>query len=182
MQQLGRYSGSEQWRRALDVATELKATAEALNNLGVLAGRQGDRTRTISFLEQAAATYRELGARMDLAWTLQEVGNALATETDLEKLLDLVVRRLRELVGARVVALALPSGTNDLRFAAVAGAGDLLGTTIAFVMRVRVDCKKAIESDTSRPAGSNRRRIRTTAKQLRVPTRKGKAVPSRKRF
>src|SRR6185436_3003233 len=27
---LGRYSGSEQWRRALDVATELKATADAL--------------------------------------------------------------------------------------------------------------------------------------------------------
>ena len=31
MQQLGRYSGSEQWRKALDVATELKATADALN-------------------------------------------------------------------------------------------------------------------------------------------------------
>jgi len=47
-------------------------------------------------------------------------------------LLDLVVRRLRELVGARVVALALPSGSEDLRFAAVAGIGveDLLGTTI----------------------------------------------------
>ena len=54
--------------------------------------------------------------------SLQEVGNALATETDLEKLLDLVVRRLRELLGARVVALALPSGGDDLRFAAVAGA------------------------------------------------------------
>ena len=44
--------------------------------------------------------------------SLQEVGNALATETDLEKLLDLVVRRLRELLEARVVALALPVG-ND---------------------------------------------------------------------
>lgn len=31
MQQLGRYSGSEQWRKALDVATELKATADALD-------------------------------------------------------------------------------------------------------------------------------------------------------
>jgi len=28
---LGRYSGSEQWRRALDVATELRATADALS-------------------------------------------------------------------------------------------------------------------------------------------------------
>ncbi len=63
--------------------------------------------------------------------SLQEVGNALATETDLEKLLDLVVRRLRELLGARVVALALPSGGDALRFAAVAGAEGLLGTTIS---------------------------------------------------
>jgi signal transduction histidine kinase len=64
--------------------------------------------------------------------SLEEVGNALATETNLDRLLDLVVRRLRELVGARVVALALPSGSEDLRFAAVAGIGveDLLGTTI----------------------------------------------------
>jgi signal transduction histidine kinase len=63
--------------------------------------------------------------------SLQEVGNALATETDLEKLLDLIVRRLRELLGARVVALALPSGSSDLRFAAVAGAEGLLGTTVS---------------------------------------------------
>jgi signal transduction histidine kinase len=63
--------------------------------------------------------------------SLQEVGNALATETDLEKLLDLIVRRLRELLGARVVALALPSGADALRFAAVAGAEDLLGTSIS---------------------------------------------------
>jgi signal transduction histidine kinase len=63
--------------------------------------------------------------------SLQEVGNALANETDLEKLLDLIVRRLRELLDARVVALALPSGSDDLRFAAVAGADDLLGATIS---------------------------------------------------
>jgi signal transduction histidine kinase len=65
--------------------------------------------------------------------SLQEIGNALATETDLEKLLDLVVRRLRELLEARVVALALPSGSDELRFAAVAGvhAEELVGTTIS---------------------------------------------------
>src|SRR5215469_7144532 len=51
--------------------------------------------------------------------SLNEVGNALATETDLDKLLDLIVRRLRELLDARVVALALPSGSDELRFAAV---------------------------------------------------------------
>jgi signal transduction histidine kinase len=63
--------------------------------------------------------------------SLNEVGNALATETDLDRLLDLVVRRLRELLGARVVALALPSGGDELRFAAVSGAEELLGTTIS---------------------------------------------------
>jgi len=63
--------------------------------------------------------------------SLNEVGNALATETDLDKLLDLIVRRLRELLDARVVALALPSGSEELRFAAVAGADDLLGTRIS---------------------------------------------------
>jgi len=65
--------------------------------------------------------------------SLNEVGNALATETDLDKLLDLVVRRLRELLEARVVALALPSGAEELRFAAAAGEGaeDVLGTTVS---------------------------------------------------
>jgi signal transduction histidine kinase len=63
--------------------------------------------------------------------SLNEVGNALATETDIEKLLDLIVRRLRELLEARVVALALPTGGDELRFAAVAGAEGLLGTTIS---------------------------------------------------
>jgi two-component system, NarL family, sensor histidine kinase DevS len=63
--------------------------------------------------------------------SLNEVGNALATETDLDRLLDLVVRRLRELIGARVVAVALPSGVDELRLAAVAGeaAEELLGET-----------------------------------------------------
>src|SRR6266550_1647849 len=65
--------------------------------------------------------------------SLNEVGNALATETDLDRLLDLVVRRLRELLEARIVALALPIGGDELRFAAVAGAGaeNLLGTSIS---------------------------------------------------
>ncbi len=63
--------------------------------------------------------------------SLNEVGNALVIETDLEKLLDLIVRRLRELLDARVVALALPSGSDELRFAAVAGAEELLGTTVS---------------------------------------------------
>jgi signal transduction histidine kinase len=55
--------------------------------------------------------------------SLNEVGNALATETDLDRLLDLVARRLRELLGARLVTVLLPAGAHELRFAAVAGKG-----------------------------------------------------------
>ena len=53
--------------------------------------------------------------------SLNEVGNALATETDLDLLLDLVARRLRELLDARLVTVLLPLGADELRFAAVAG-------------------------------------------------------------
>jgi two-component system, NarL family, sensor histidine kinase DevS len=71
----------------------------------------------------------EWSARLE---SLNEVGNALATETDLDTLLDLIARRLREMLGARFVSVFLPSGTGELRFAAVAGEGGegLVGTTI----------------------------------------------------
>ena len=64
--------------------------------------------------------------------SLNEVGNALATETDLGGLLDLIARRLRELLDARFVAVMLPAGDADLRFAAVAGegGGEFLGRTL----------------------------------------------------
>ena len=60
--------------------------------------------------------------------SLNEVGNALATEIELGRLLDLVVRRLRELVQARIVLIALPSG-ETLRIAAADGEGaaDMVG-------------------------------------------------------
>ena len=64
--------------------------------------------------------------------SLNEIGNALATETDLERLLDLVARRLRELLDARLVTVLLPAGADELRFVAVAGEGgaDLIGQTM----------------------------------------------------
>jgi signal transduction histidine kinase len=63
--------------------------------------------------------------------SLNEVGNALATETDLEPLLDLVARRLLELLNARLVTVLLPAGPTELRFVAVAGEGgaELIGQT-----------------------------------------------------
>jgi signal transduction histidine kinase len=92
----------------------------------LLAGQAAVAIENARLYEASARWSRQLQS-------LEEVGNALATETDLDRLLDLVVRRLQELVGARVVALALPSGNEELRFAAVAGevAEDLLGETFS---------------------------------------------------
>jgi len=53
--------------------------------------------------------------------SLQEIGTALAGELDLPPLLQLVTERLRDLVDARVVAVALPITGGDLRIEAVAG-------------------------------------------------------------
>jgi signal transduction histidine kinase len=52
--------------------------------------------------------------------SLNEIGNALASEIELEPLLGLVARRLQELVGARLVLIALPNG-ETLRVAAAEG-------------------------------------------------------------
>jgi signal transduction histidine kinase len=52
--------------------------------------------------------------------SLNEVGNALASEIELEPLLALVARRLRELVDARLVLIGLPDG-DTIRVAAAEG-------------------------------------------------------------
>jgi signal transduction histidine kinase len=54
--------------------------------------------------------------------SLNEIGAALVGELELDPLLDLVTRRLRELIDARVVAIALPAG-EELRIAAADGDG-----------------------------------------------------------
>jgi signal transduction histidine kinase len=65
--------------------------------------------------------------------SLNEVGNALATETDLAVLLDLVARRLHDLLDARLVLVLLPQGRDELRIAAAAGPGtdELVGEALA---------------------------------------------------
>ncbi len=56
--------------------------------------------------------------------SLGDIGDALAGEIELEPLLALVARRLRELVTARLVVIALPEGGRDrLRIAAADGEG-----------------------------------------------------------
>ena len=60
---------------------------------------------------------------------LNEVGNALVTEIDLPRLLELIVRRLRELIGARLIAIAVPraDGTLVIEAADGEGAQEILG-------------------------------------------------------
>ncbi len=64
--------------------------------------------------------------------SLHEVGNALATETDLDRLLDLVARRLQELLGARLVTVLLPTDNDKLVIAVAVGEGgaELVGETL----------------------------------------------------
>ena len=65
--------------------------------------------------------------------SLSEVGNALGEEIELPKLLDLVARRLRGLVDARVVAIALPA-EGGLRIEAADGgdAEQFLGRRVSY--------------------------------------------------
>jgi two-component system, NarL family, sensor histidine kinase DevS len=58
---------------------------------------------------------------------LSEIGAALASEVEPERLLDLVARRMQELVGARLVLIALPDGSGELAVAAAAGRDDVIG-------------------------------------------------------
>ena len=53
--------------------------------------------------------------------SLNEIGNALASQVELEPLLAIVAARLRELVRARLVLIALPDTADALRVAAAEG-------------------------------------------------------------
>jgi signal transduction histidine kinase len=68
---------------------------------------------------------------------MQEISEALVGELDLPKLLQLVVERMRELIDARVVAIALPVA-DGLRLEAIAGDGadTLLHTVIAQTSKI----------------------------------------------
>jgi two-component system, NarL family, sensor histidine kinase DevS len=63
--------------------------------------------------------------------SLNEIGNALARETDVDRLLDLVAQRLQVLLEARIVTVLLPAGEHELRIVAAAGEGaaEIVGST-----------------------------------------------------
>jgi signal transduction histidine kinase len=65
--------------------------------------------------------------------SLIEVSGALSRETDVDLMLEIVARRLQELLDARVVVVALPAGTDLLRIVTAAGEGEdeLTGTTFS---------------------------------------------------
>ena len=64
--------------------------------------------------------------------SLNEIGNALTSEVELEPLLALVARNLRELVDARLVLIVLPESEDTLRVAAADGANadDVIATRL----------------------------------------------------
>ena len=69
--------------------------------------------------------------------SLNEIGGALVSQLELEPLLDLIATRLRELIGARLVAIALPAG-EGLRIAAADGEG---ASDLAAVSHLERDSK-----------------------------------------
>ena len=90
-------------------------TGEDEDLLTLLAAQAAVAVENARLYESATAWSQQLES-------LNEVGAALVGELELEPLLDLIAGRLRELIGARLVAIALPSG-NGLRIAAADGAG-----------------------------------------------------------
>jgi signal transduction histidine kinase len=82
----------------------------------LLAGQAAVAIENARLYEAATTWSRQLES-------LNEVGNALATETDLDNLLDLIARRLRELLEARNVVVLLPDAPDNLKVAAAAGEG-----------------------------------------------------------
>jgi signal transduction histidine kinase len=86
-----------------------------------------------------ARLYESATTWSDQLESLNEVGAALVGELELHPLLELVVARLRELIGARLVAIALPAG-EGLRIAAADGAGS---DTLAAISTLEADSKTA---------------------------------------
>ena len=90
----------------------------------LLAGQAAVAVENARLYESATAWSRQLES-------LNEIGNALVGELELARLLHLIASRLRELIEAGNVAIALPAG-EELRFEAAAGehADAMIGVTL----------------------------------------------------
>jgi two-component system, NarL family, sensor histidine kinase DevS len=88
----------------------------------LLAAQAGVAVENARLYESATDWSRQLES-------LNEIGNALVGELDLNRLLDLVARRLQELIQARVVAIGIPAG-DGLRIEAAAGEDESFAGTV----------------------------------------------------
>jgi signal transduction histidine kinase len=99
-------------------------TADDEELVTLLAGQAAVAIENARLYESATRWSRQLES-------LHEIVRSLAGVTDLDELLGLVCRRVRELIAARLVLIALPAGADELEIAAVdseaASAGDLRG-------------------------------------------------------
>ncbi len=100
-------------------------TAEDEDFTQLLAGQAAVAIENARLYESSTRWLRQLE-------TLNEIGNALSEELELEPLLALVARRLRELVEARLVLISLPDPSGKLRVVAGDGGGsaELIGTIL----------------------------------------------------
>jgi GAF domain-containing protein len=89
-------------------------TSEHEDLLAVLAEHAAVAIENARLHESATRALAQLEA-------LGEIGNALASERDLSRLLQAVVERLRELIGARTLFVALPAVDGDLEVRAADG-------------------------------------------------------------
>ena len=72
-----------------------------------------------------ARLYESVTRWMRQLESMEEIGQALVSDLDLPRMLELICRRLRELVGARTVFVALPAPDGDLRVEAADDDHDL---------------------------------------------------------
>jgi signal transduction histidine kinase len=101
-------------------------TEEDQELVGLLAAQAAVAIENARLYESATRWSRQLES-------LIEVSGAIARETDVDRLLELIATRLQELLEARLVTVALPAGPDELRIVTAAGEGaeSLLGRTVS---------------------------------------------------
>ena len=93
-------------------------TAEDEEIVTLLAGQAAVAIENARLYESATRWSRQLE-------TLHEVVRSMVEETELDRLLDLVCRSLRELIGARLAIVLLPVNADELRVAAADSADEV---------------------------------------------------------
>jgi signal transduction histidine kinase len=98
-------------------ADDAEFTSEDEEVVELLAAQAAVAIENARLYEAATSWSRQLES-------LHEVVRSLVEESDLDVMLELICSRLRELLDARIVQIALPDGDDELRVAAVDGDGE----------------------------------------------------------